>query len=416
MYRFLSTIVVIGVTASSAGAQCYEFSGSGATLQIDITSFASRQDDTPTSNGGYDSNDTFSSHNSLTVGGVTQTSTSAVNTPTCVECLVGSVIYSYGSGLTIFTMSVHPNDTLFDTDAWFVTLGGIGNLIPTGVLPQPGAFPTIGNWAVNAQITVSVGSTMTDYTVTSIGPCSNASGGTPPSISAVVNGASFQPGLVPGSWATIQGTNLATTTGTWDIVNGVLPTSVNGVSVTLGGQPAYVYFVSTGQINFIIPDVPAGPQQVVVSNAAGSSSAVNATVSDFGPAFFQWPASQVVATTQSFAYVAETGTFPAVATTPAKPGDVIILWGTGFGLTIPTALSGIETPSGPTTYNTSTLPTVEINSVAATVYGAALAPGFAGLYQVAIQVPEALGNGNWPIVATIGGVSSPSGAVLTVQQ
>jgi uncharacterized protein (TIGR03437 family) len=59
---------------------------------------------------------------------------------------------------------------------------------------------------------------------------------------------------------------------------------------------------------------------------------------------------------------------------------------------------------------------VTINSLPATVYGAALAPGFAGLYQVGIQVPSTLGNGNWPEAATIGGVSSPSGAVLAVQQ
>jgi uncharacterized protein (TIGR03437 family) len=58
---------------------------------------------------------------------------------------------------------------------------------------------------------------------------------------------------------------------------------------------------------------------------------------------------------------------------------------------------------------------VEIENLSASVYGAALARGFAGLYQVAIQVPASLGNGDWPIVATIGGVSSPSGAVLTVQ-
>jgi uncharacterized protein (TIGR03437 family) len=62
------------------------------------------------------------------------------------------------------------------------------------------------------------------------------------------------------------------------------------------------------------------------------------------------------------------------------------------------------------------LPTVEINNIPATVYGAALAPGFAGLYQVAIQVPASLGNGEWPVVATISGASSPSDMVLTVQQ
>jgi uncharacterized protein (TIGR03437 family) len=58
---------------------------------------------------------------------------------------------------------------------------------------------------------------------------------------------------------------------------------------------------------------------------------------------------------------------------------------------------------------------VTINDLPATVYGAALAPGFAGLYQIAIQVPNALGAGSWPVVATIGGASSPTGPVLAVQ-
>jgi uncharacterized protein (TIGR03437 family) len=122
----------------------------------------------------------------------------------------------------------------------------------------------------------------------------------------------------------------------------------------------------------------------------------------------------VVATFQNFSYAAASGTFAGVTSTPAKPGDVVILYGTGFGPTNPTAGQGFETPSN-ATYNTDTLPTVTIDNVAATVYGAALAPGFAGLYQVAIHVPSSLGAGNWPVVATIGGVSSPTGLVLAVQ-
>ena len=55
-----------------------------------------------------------------------------------------------------------------------------------------------------------------------------------------------------------------------------------------------------------------------------------------------------------------------------------------------------------------------INNVPATVYGAALAPGFAGLYQVAIQIPTTLADGDWPIQASIGGAQSPAGTVLTV--
>jgi uncharacterized protein (TIGR03437 family) len=161
--------------------------------------------------------------------------------------------------------------------------------------------------------------------------------------------------------------------------------------------------------------VPAGSQQVVVQNPSGTSAAFNVTVSTLGPAFFQWPNSQVVATRQDFTYAVANGTFPATTTTPAKPGDVLILWGTGFGPTNPTAPQGEVTPSN-AIYSTNTLPTVTINNVSATVYGAALAPGFAGLYQVAIQVPTSLGNGTWPVMATIGGVSSPSWMVLAVQQ
>jgi uncharacterized protein (TIGR03437 family) len=59
--------------------------------------------------------------------------------------------------------------------------------------------------------------------------------------------------------------------------------------------------------------------------------------------------------------------------------------------------------------------TVTIGGIAATVYGAALAPGFAGLYQVAIQVPTSAPSGDQPIVATVGGASSPSTTLITVQ-
>src|SRR5262249_35450847 len=130
--------------------------------------------------------------------------------------------------------------------------------------------------------------------------------------------------------------------------------------------------------------------------------------------FFTWPNKQAVATRQDFSYAAKAGTFAGANTIPAKPGDVIILWGTGFGPTSPPIPAGILTP-GNQTYSTATLPAGTINNVSPTVYGAGLAPGFVGLYQVAIQVPASLTDGDWPIVASIGGVSSPAGIVLSVQ-
>ena len=244
-------------------------------------------------------------------------------------------------------------------------------------------------------------------------------GGAPPAISAngVVNGASFQPGVIPNSWVTIQGANLAGVTDTWAnaIVGGKLPTSLDGVTVSVGGKPAYLYYVSPTQINLLAPDIPAGSTQVTVTTSAGASSTFTVSAAQYGPAFFAWPNNQAVATRQDFSFAVAPGTFAGATTTSAKPGDVIILWGTGFGPTTPAAPTGIQVP-GDQTYSTSTLPVVTINGVAATVYGAALAPGFAGLYQIAIQVPPSLGNGAWPVVATIGGVSSPSGISLAVQK
>ena len=240
-----------------------------------------------------------------------------------------------------------------------------------------------------------------------------------PSISAngVVNGASFQPGIVPGSWATIQGSNLGSKTDTWNnfIVNGVLPTTLDNVSVTIGGKFSYVDYISGNQINLLVPDVGPGPLQVTVTNAAGTSTAFTVQSSLFGPAFFTWPGNQAVATRQNFSWAAKAGTFAGATTVPAKPADVIILWGTGFGPTTPAAPVGVQVP-GDKTYSTSTLPTVTIDNIQAKVFGAALAPGYAGLYQVAIEVPSSLADGDWPVVATIGGVASPTSVVLSVKK
>ena len=93
---------------------------------------------------------------------------------------------------------------------------------------------------------------------------------------------------------------------------------------------------------------------------------------------------------------------------------MIILWGTGFGPTNPAAPAGVPVPGGKA-YATATTPAVTINNTPAKVFGAALASGAAGLYQIAIQVPATLADGDWPVQAVIGGVSSPTGILLSVQ-
>jgi uncharacterized protein (TIGR03437 family) len=243
-----------------------------------------------------------------------------------------------------------------------------------------------------------------------------ASSSTTPAISSgIVSGASFQPGISPGSWFTITGTNLSTVTDTWtnSIVNGELPLSLDGVTLAVSGVPAYIYYLSSTQINAIAPNVGPGTVQITISTPSGTSAPVTAVSQAEQPAFFQW-GTYAVATTQTYALAVKNGTF-SVTTAPAKPGDVIILWGTGFGPTNPLAPVGALTPTG-TTYNTANPVTVTVGGMPATVYGAALAPGYAGLYQVAIQIPASLQNGDYPVIATIDGASSPSTTLITVQQ
>jgi uncharacterized protein (TIGR03437 family) len=239
----------------------------------------------------------------------------------------------------------------------------------------------------------------------------------PPAIASVVNAAGFQPGIVANSWVTIQGTNLAPQTDDWShsIVNGALPTSLDGVSVTMGGKPAYVYYISPGQLNVLAPDIAAGSVIVTVTIPGGISASFSTNASLYGPAFFLWPGSQAVATRQDYSYAVKAGTFAGATTVAAKPGDVVILWATGFGPTNPAAPSGVSVP-GNASYSTASAPTVTIDNTPALVYGAALAPGSAGLYQIAIQVPNTLADGDWPIQASIGGALSPTGIVLSVHR
>lgn len=243
---------------------------------------------------------------------------------------------------------------------------------------------------------------------------SGGGSGNGPSIAAVANGASFQNGFASGSWMTIVGTKLSSVTDTWNkaIVNNHFPTVLDGVSVNVNGNPAYVYFVSAGQINVVAPDVPPGPVTVTVTNSLGTSDSFAATAETEQPAFFLWNNTYAVATRQDFSLAVKPGTFAGKTTVAAKPGDVIILWGTGFGPTNPPATAGIPVPAS--SFPTANPVTVKIGTTSAKVYGTALAPGFAALYQVGIQIPTSLSDGDYPVVATVNGQSSPATALITV--
>jgi uncharacterized protein (TIGR03437 family) len=308
-------------------------------------------------------------------------------------------VYGTASGGTIFKIT--PAGTL--TTVYGFTGGPDGGIPVTGLVQ-----------GTNGSLygTTSAGGNSNYGTIFSL----SLPAATLPAIGSVANAASFQAGIVPNSWITIFGTNLSSITDNWAnaIINGNLPTSLDGVKVSVGEEPTYISYISPTQINALAPNVGPGVASVTVTNSSGASSPVTAIAQIAQPAFFQW-GNYAVATHQDYSLAAKNGTIPGVTTVPAAPGEVIILWGTGFGPTTPSAPVGVEVPFG-TTYYTANTVTVTVGSTPATVYATALSPGFAGLYQVAIQIPTSLASGDYPVIATVSDESSPSTTLITVQE
>ena len=107
--------------------------------------------------------------------------------------------------------------------------------------------------------------------------------------------------IAPGTWIEIYGTNFATDSVTWsgsDFKNNVGPTTLGGVSVSVGGQPAYISSVSHNasydQIDAQVPsNVGAGSQNIVVTTSAGSTAPYSITVNTTQPGLDAGAAFQV---------------------------------------------------------------------------------------------------------------------------
>lgn len=230
----------------------------------------------------------------------------------------------------------------------------------------------------------------------------------------VVNGAGFQPGITPGAWLTIFGDHLSDTTRMWnpetDIVGGKLPTSLDGVSVTINGTAAAVYFVSPTQINVQAPSDMTGTVQVVVKNADGASDPVTVNVDPILPGFFLFPRYFVAAVRADGSFVAPAGLMEGTSTTPARPGETIVLYGTGFGATSPNVTAG-EVYRGAASLASS--PSIRIGPTYADLLFAGMTG--AGLYQFNIVVPN-VPDGDHDVLATVGGARTQPLARLRVQR
>jgi uncharacterized protein (TIGR03437 family) len=247
----------------------------------------------------------------------------------------------------------------------------------------------------------------------------------PPAISTggVVSASAFGgfTAVSPGSWIEIYGSNLATDTRTWGSAdfNGLnAPTSLDGTSVTIGGIHAYIDFISPGQVNALVPsNVPTGLQQMTVMTGAGPSTTHSITVNAaqpglLAPSSFNINGAQyAVALFTDGAFALPAGAIAGTSSRPAKPGDVLTLYGVGFGPVTPAIPSG-QTVEQQNSLAASFQMSIGGSPAAASYYG--LAPNYLGLYQFNVTVPSVAAGTAVPLTFTLGGAAGTQTLYIAV--
>jgi len=154
-------------------------------------------------------------------------------------------------------------------------------------------------------------------------------------------------------------------------------------------------------------DSTVGVVKVVVTNNGAISAPASAQLQMVAPAFFLYPGTNYAVASRLPDY-APVGN-PAA---PAKPGDTLVLWGTGFGATNPPVAAGMVVTGTPA----AAVPTVTIGGIVVPVISTILTAGSVGLYQITIQVPAGAPAGDVAVQATVGSAPSPVGIAIRIAQ
>ena len=264
--------------------------------------------------------------------------------------------------------------------------------------------------------------------------CTNTA---PPMITSVNSAGGFggYSYFTSGSWREIKGANLAEPTdprlnplvndGQWassDFSGVNAPTSLDGISVSINGKAAFVSYISPSQINVQSPgDSTVGNVAITVTNCKATSLPFMLERRTLAPGLLAPPNYSVngkqymVATFASDGvYVLNTSTGAAfgLPSRPAKPGDVIVAYGIGFGDVNPAIQPGIIVQQSNTLLNPVTL---LFGSANATLAYSGLAGNYIGLYEFFITVPSGLANGDYQINIMQNGTLIPQSLYLTVQ-
>ena len=204
---------------------------------------------------------------------------------------------------------------------------------------------------------------------------------------AVVSAASFAPAgnpISPGQFIALFGTGLARSTQT---ATAPYPNSLNGVSVSINGRPAPIHFVSATQINCLVPYGTQGPTATIVVQNGTSSNTVTVPVAATAPAVYSMNQSGSGA-----GAILHADYSLVSAAKPATGGETVLIYLTGMGAVNPGVADG--TAGGASPLSNTSVPVGQIavffGGVPGRVVYSGLAPGFPGLYQINVTLPQSL--------------------------
>ncbi len=223
---------------------------------------------------------------------------------------------------------------------------------------------------------------------------------------AVISYSGFNPlaPIAPGSIASAYG-SFGTVATTATSTPSPLPTTLAGISIRINNRTAPLYFVSSGQINFVVPNATeSGSQAVEVLNGSAVIARGSVNIWEAFPAMASsdtTPTSQGIIQNQNFGINSRS--------TRAGRGEVIQIYATGCGRTSPAAVDGLA----PTTLSPAVAKTEAfVANLPAVVQFAGAHPQFPGICQVNIVVPDqAFVTGQIPVFITVGGIASNSVSV-----
>ncbi len=255
-----------------------------------------------------------------------------------------------------------------------------------------------------------------------------------PTLNSAVNGATFLPPFSSLSMVSLLGRDFyaqgyTRTAGPGDYVNNSFPSKLGCISVQADGpglaNPVLLplAYVDPTQINAQMPEFTgSGPVTLTVIANPGETNELRSTVStlttlqNFAPAFFVFPKSMSVAAEEAATGAIVANPSVVAGASPAKPGDIVSLFGTGFGDTNPSLPAGALATGIANLTNQITVTIGGTTLASSDVLYAGLSPGsINGLYQLNVRIPAGTPSGDVPVSISIGGFQTQAGATIPVQ-